>query len=678
MTRFRQSEERGAGTEHADRCRRGGAAGELAGRLPERVVPSQAVDGRRKTHRERPVGMPGLPARGGHMSEPGKTDATDGLKSQLDKAPELLAAARAQVDAYLRRRDEVERSDHEEFLAYLSEKQAQAQIQALAEPPSELPAEDGEANPPPMWMTRRGVFEAAAATAIVGEAGLLGYRAVANGAAASLGLGPTPANAATAQAQAAPITRELIDSKASFDGQGLGKWIALLPTKLGGGCYALDLNTNRVLASIWYWNYGDFNPISHHLCAFPSADPYDGFEFVNSTQGGKTALIFGIPTNITDPAPGFNIYRVRYDGAQMQLMENVSEATGLGLGVHVTINPKDAQSYFVTDGQKDIAACFDRTTSQVKAALKFDWKANSSQLARAWQDGGVLKIYRIYPDAGTGKYDYLGTKGLKIDWEMVPMGELFVEEGTLPGSDPMGLSGADGTIWHPTGRWAATVVRLCGGIAILDAEKNFEPAAFLQFNSGSPEQYEVVRIDDDHWEVTFDKIHSPGHEIGFSPDGRFLCMMNNLRENNCGVFDSSDPDPRNWKKIAHVEDPLWRGKYPNPFHMVFSLDAKKLYLSVLHPSPAASGVMVVDTDTWTIRKEIQGIGPDLQTPAITYDGKFVLVPFSGFQRLSSGIAVIDTRTDELIGILPSSGGHHDCVIVPTELEHMKHTRSCTL
>ena len=48
--------------------------------------------------------------------------------------------------------------------------------------------------------------------------------------------------------------------------------------------------------------------------------------------------------------------------------------------------------------------------------------------------------------------------------------------------------------------------------------------------------------------------------------------------------------------------------------------------------------MVVDTATWTIKKEIQGIGPDLQTPAITYDGKYVLCPFSGFQRLSSGIA----------------------------------------
>jgi len=451
-----------------------------------------------------------------------------------------------------------------------------------------------------------------------------------------------------------------------------------LPTKLGGGTYALDLNTNRVLASIWYWTYGDYNPISHHLCAFPSADPYHSFEFVNSTQGGKNCLIYGINTRMQTPEPGFNIYRVRYDGSQMELIENVAETTGLGLGVHVTINPKDAQSYFVTDGQKDIAACFDRTSSRVIAALKYDWVGNSSDLRDCWQKGGTLKIAKIYPDPQTGKFDYRGTKGQKIEWEMVPMGELFVEEGTIPGDSPHTLTGADGTIWHPTGRWAATVVRLCGGIAILDAQNNFNPVAFLQFNKDSPDQYPVRRIDDDHWEVVFDKIFSPGHEIGFSPDGHFLCMMNNLRENNCCVFDVRDPDPTKWKKIAHVEDPLWGGKYPNPFHMVFSLDSSKLYLSVLHPSPAASGVMVVDTSTWKIIKEIQGIGPDLQTPALTYDGKYVLVPFSGFQRLSSGVAVIDTEKDELLGILPSNGGHHDCVIIPTELAHMKHTRSCTL
>ena len=569
--------------------------------------------------------------------------------------------ARTDVEKYLRAKEAVTANDRADFEEYLNQKRQREALQP------EIP-------PRPSKFDRRTMLKVVTGTAIAGETAALGYSWVKGSAEQSA----KQAGGVNTDPQRHPIVRELADSKADVGGRGLGRWILLLPTKLGGGTYAIDLNSNRVLGSIWYWNYGDYNPISHHLCAFPSADPYHSFEFINSTQGGKNSLIYGIPTRIQNPAPGFNIYRVRYDGAQMELLENVSETTGLGLGVHVTINPKDAQSYFVTDGQKDIAACFDRNSSRVIAALKYDWVSNTTSMSECWQKGGTLKISKIYPDEATGKYDYLGTKGQKIEWEMVPMGELFVEEGTIPGDDPHGLTGADGTIWHPSGRWAATVVRLCGGIAILDAEKNFAPVAFVQFNKDSPDQYPVQKIDDDHWEVTFDKIFSPGHEIGFSLDGKFLCMMNNLRENNIGIFNVEDPDPTKWKKVAHVEDPLWGGKYPNPFHMVFSIDSSKLYLSILHPSPAASGIMVVDTATWKIKKEIQGIGPDLQTPAITYDGKFVLTPFSGFQRLSSGVSVIDAETDEFVGVLPSTGGHHDCVIIPMSLEHMKHTRSCTL
>ena len=501
---------------------------------------------------------------------------------------------------------------------------------------------------------------------MAGEAAALGYGWV-NSSAGNQSVGDQSAGSAVAAGpQREPIVRGLASTKSDVGGRSLGRWIALLPTKMGGGTYALDLNSNRVLASIWYWNYGDYNPISHHLCAFPSADPYNGFEFINSTQGGKNSLIYGIPTNITDPAPGFNIYRVRYDGAQMQLVENVSEATGLGLGVHVTVNPQDAQSYFVTDGQKDIAALFDRNTSRVKAAL-IRLGRTRQICPRAWQDGGVLKISKIYPDEATGKYDYLGTKGQKIEWEMVPMGELFVEEGTLPGDDPIRLDRRRRHDLAPGGRWAATVVRLCGGIGILDADNNFEPVAFLQFNKDSQDQYPVVK--DRRRSLDGDVRQDPlaGTRDWFLAGRSFLVHdEQSAGEQLLGVC-VSDPDPRKWQKIAHVEDPLWRGKYPNPFHMVFSLDGKKLYLSVLHPSPASSGIMVVDTNTWTIIKEIQGIGPDLQTPALTYDGKYVLAPFSGFQRLSSGIAVVETATDRLIGILPSNGGHHDCVIIPTEM-----------
>jgi thiocyanate desulfurase len=60
------------------------------------------------------------------------------------------------------------------------------------------------------------------------------------------------------------------------------------------------------------------------------------------------------------------------------------------------------------------------------------------------------------------------------------------------------------------------------------------------------------------------------------------------------------------------------------------------------------------------------------------DGNYVFAIFSGFQRFSSGICVIDARTDEPIGYLPSAGGHHDCVIVPRNNAELANSQSTTL
>ena len=213
----------------------------------------------------------------------------------------------------------------------------------------------------------------------------------------------------------------------------LGKFIYLTPTKLAGGVHAVDLSTGKTLAWIAYWNYGDTCPITHHISCFPTPDPYEGFEFINTTQGGKNLFMYGIPTTVTDPGEGFSIYRVKFDGRTMTLVEDVAERTGLGLGVHVTITP-DAQSFAVADGQKDVIAFFDRDTSNVLGALSFEWEPNSKILREAWVGGGTMTIRRIYPDPSTGQYDLKGTKGIKIDWEMPPSGELMVEEGTIPGA----------------------------------------------------------------------------------------------------------------------------------------------------------------------------------------------------------------------------------------------------
>jgi hypothetical protein len=58
------------------------------------------------------------------------------------------------------------------------------------------------------------------------------------------------------------------------------------------------------------------------------------------------------------------------DGNTLMIAENVSDSTGLGLGVHTTIDPSTAETYAVSDGQKDIVALFDRRTTAVKAAFR--------------------------------------------------------------------------------------------------------------------------------------------------------------------------------------------------------------------------------------------------------------------------------------------------------------------
>src|SRR6516162_8807183 len=177
----------------------------------------------------------------------------------------------------------------------------------------------------------------------------------------------------------------------------LGRWILLAPQKLGGGTHAVDLSTGRGLGWISYWNYGDTCPISHHVAAYPSDDPYKGFEFINSTQGGENVLIYGIPTRIKEMGlldkygQGNHIYRVKYDGQQMTLVEDIAESTGIGLGVHTVIYP-DAEGFACADGQKDIVAFFNRARdaekTKVLMAFRADWSAkNKDSLERCWSDG---------------------------------------------------------------------------------------------------------------------------------------------------------------------------------------------------------------------------------------------------------------------------------------------------
>jgi len=481
--------------------------------------------------------------------------------------------------------------------------------------------------------------------------------------------GPAPVTVAP-QANAAPRSGKLFEVFEEF-----GKWVLLAPTKFGGGTYALDLGSGKTLAWISYWNYGDTNPISHHLAAFPSPDPYKGFEFINDTQGGKNLFHYGIPTKVKDPGEGFKIYRVKYDGTQMNLAEDVAETTGLGLGVHVTVAP-EATSFAVADGQKDVFGIFDRSTSKVIAAYFYDWEPRVKSLKEAWTGGGTLTMKRIYPDQKTGKYDLQGTKGIKIEWELVPGGELFIEEGHVTGQRAMNVCGMDAVVFDPRGRYAAVSLRTLGLCVVVDRQKNYAPVATLYGPKGGPDQYEVHPAGDDTWMVKLDTVISPAHQAGFSPTGERFAFMNGVRQNNVAVFDSSSSDPTQWKKMTFVEHPDWRGAYPNTFHMVFTPDAKKFYVTLWWPSPTPNGVAVIDAVNWKVSKQI-AVGPDMHALSVTYDGKYMVGVYSGYQRTESGIFILDARTDEPVGYLPSPGGHHDCLIVPRTNDDLRVSRCTT-
>jgi hypothetical protein len=474
--------------------------------------------------------------------------------------------------------------------------------------------------------------------------------------------------------------------------ENLGRYIYLTPQKLGGGSHAVDLATQKTLAWISYWNYGDSCPISHHLAAFPpdNGDPYKGFEFINSTQGGDNVLMYGLNTRIREHGmlgqfgQGNHIYRVAYDGktSQMELLEDIAETTGIGLGVHTVPFP-DGTGFACADGQKDVVAFFSRARGREKTkalmAFRADWVPNALNLGDTWLKGGTLRLVRLSAAKDLGKYDLEGTKGNKINYEMAPMAELLVERGQIPGDSPQTLTGLDFCLHDPRNRFSVMGTRMCGGVFVVD-RTDFEPVCFLQANEGSNDNFPLHKVSNnpDTWEVKLPAVGNPIHESGFNPTGGHFCIMNNLRANNVAVFDTEDADPRKWKRRHFVKDGDWKGEYPSPFHLNFSIDGAKCFFTVLRPKPMKSDVYVVDTRSWKVLKKFRNVGVDTQTTATTYDGKYALIIFSGFQRMESGSFVFRQDTLEEVGYMPNFGGHHDSVIVPSKVEELKFSRSCTV
>ena len=262
----------------------------------------------------------------------------------------------------------------------------------------------------------------------------------------------------------------------------------------------IDLNSNRVLASIWYWNYGDYNPISHHLCAFPSADPYTRLR-VRQLHPGRPELA---DLRHADRRHGGDRPR-GHQHLSRALRRHADGADGERLGDHrararrARHGQPEGRAVLLRDrrpeGHRRLLRPHD-VQGQGGAALRLDAQRRAI-CATPGRRAARSPSRRSIPIRRPASTTTRAPRATRSTGRWCRWASCSSRKARCPATIRSTLTGADGTIWHPEGRWAATVVRLCGGIAILDPEKNFDPVAFLQFNKDSQDQYPVEQVDKD-------------------------------------------------------------------------------------------------------------------------------------------------------------------------------------
>jgi hypothetical protein len=146
-------------------------------------------------------------------------------------------SAREQVESYLQRKMSVTEADHRAFQDYVNRK-----AETRSSPSRSVRLRRMNCKSVSRF-NRRNLLKIVAGTAIAGEAAAVVYPLVTGGSVSDQGA--KHAGDRYTEAQRHNIDRTLIDSRSDVGGRGLGKWIALLPTKLGGGIYALDRPKHR-------------------------------------------------------------------------------------------------------------------------------------------------------------------------------------------------------------------------------------------------------------------------------------------------------------------------------------------------------------------------------------------------------------------------------------------------
>ncbi len=461
-------------------------------------------------------------------------------------------------------------------------------------------------------------------------------------------------------AQAAESLETMTGKLKYTDYTPFAPWVAWVPGKSTGVITAIDLGTGTTMGYANLRWVGDPWGLPHHVVAMPT-------EITHGHSDARKGFTAFVSTQIS-----FNIFQVKYLGpfstdklktvpkwgspefklpARNFEITNITEKTGVGLGVHTLLSP-DAKILTATDGQKDIVAFFDTETLDAVKVLRFNFDPTSQTIS--------MEILKPMSD---GKYDLVGKKGDKIGHE-ISMGE----EDEAPKDMPV----ADAMVFDPRGKWATVSFRRLGAIAVVDLD-TWEMVAVVATAEGQDNCTQVKK-----GEFKFGEIKSTMHQQGFTPDGNFLLGCNNVIQNNVGVIDSSNhADPTKWKTVSFIKG--W-GRFL-PFHMGFRppKGEKRYMTSWSHQKYGKdSAIAVIDTKRWEIMGFIP-VGPDMHTPQCTYDGKWVTAVHGGWQGMSyASLVIADCETDTLVARMPIGQSPHGHVIVPRTLEDLKFSHSTTV
>ena len=245
-------------------------------------------------------------------------------------------------------------------------------------------------------------------------------------------------------------------------------------------------------------------------------------QFISSTQGGKNSLIWH-PT-LQNPLRASASIACATTARRWNYWKTCPKPPASGWAF-TTINPKDAQSYFVTDRRRTSPPA-STAIRQVIAALKYDW-VSTRPACQVLAEGQHLKISKSTPTRRPASTITSAPRGRRSSgkwyrWANCSSRKARSQATILTASParmvPSGIERA----------WAATVIASAAASSF-DAEKNFAPVAFV-----SSARIAGLSISVQRSTTTTGKSRSTrfsqGHEIRFSPGGRFLCMMNNLRE----------------------------------------------------------------------------------------------------------------------------------------------------